>query len=168
MKHEHKPHPFRAAVLTVSDKGFRGEREDRSGQVLAEMIEAMGGTVIERRIVPDEREQITAALKKLARVADLVLSTGGTGIGSRDVTPEATRSVIEKELPGIAELMRMKSAEVAPTAILSRGLAGVAGCALIVNLPGSPKAVRECFSFIQQALPHALDLLGGAGECGQD
>jgi molybdenum cofactor synthesis domain-containing protein len=168
MKHEHCRLHFRAAVLTVSDKGSRGEREDKSGSVLAELIEEIGGIVVERRIVPDEREQIASTLSELARIADLVISTGGTGIGPRDVTPEATRSIIEKELPGIGEAMRMKSMEVAPTAMLSRAVAGTVGCALIVNFPGSPKAVRECFAFIKSALPHAMELLrGSGGECGK-
>jgi len=168
MKQAHQHKDFRAAVLTVSDKGSRGEREDKSGEVLTELIEEMGGTVIERRVVPDEVKDIASALKELARSADLVVSTGGTGIGPRDVTPEATRSVIEKELPGISEIMRIKSIEVAPTAMLSRAVAGTMGCALIVNLPGSPKAVRECFSFIKPALPHAMELLqGSGGECGK-
>jgi molybdenum cofactor synthesis domain-containing protein len=168
MKHQHSSIQFRAAVLTVSDKGSRGEREDKSGELLVELIEAMGGTILERRIVPDERDQIASALRELARAADLIVTTGGTGIAPRDVTPEATRSVIEKELPGISEVMRMKSMQVAPTAMLSRAVAGTLGCALIVNLPGSPKAVRECFSFISPAIPHALELLGGSGgECGK-
>jgi molybdenum cofactor synthesis domain-containing protein len=168
MKHEHHHMSFRAAVLTVSDKGSRGEREDKSGLLLGELIQEMGGMIVERRIVPDEMEQIAAALREMATVAELIVSTGGTGIGPRDVTPEATRSVIEKELPGIAEVMRMKSIEVAPTAMLSRAVAGTLGCSLIVNLPGSPKAVRECFSFIKAALPHALELLRGTGgECGK-
>lgn len=167
MKEEKNRAPFRAAVLTVSDKGSRGEREDRSGALLCELLEEMGGTVVERRIVADEQDQIAATLKQLAASADLVVTTGGTGISRRDVTPEATRSVIEKELPGIGEIMRMKSIEVAPTAMLSRAVAGTLGCALIVNLPGSPKAVRECFSFIRPALPHALEMLGGGGECGK-
>jgi molybdopterin adenylyltransferase len=168
MKHPHVHKSFRAAVLTVSDKGSRGEREDRSGQVLAELIEEIGGIVLERRVVPDELHDIASALKELARSADLVVSTGGTGIGPRDVTPEATRSVIEKELPGISEIMRIKSVEVAPTAMLSRAVAGTLGRTLVVNLPGSPRAVRECFSFIKSALPHAMELLqGSGGECGK-
>jgi molybdenum cofactor synthesis domain-containing protein len=158
---------MRTAILTISDKGSRGEREDKSGAAIREMIEEMGGTVVEMRIVPDEKEQITSALKEMARSADLVLTTGGTGIAPRDVTPEATRAVIEKELPGITEVMRSRSVEVAPTAMLSRAVAGTLGRALIVNLPGSPKAVRECLSFIKPAIPHALELLRGeGGECG--
>ncbi|RJP73737.1 MAG: MogA/MoaB family molybdenum cofactor biosynthesis protein [Candidatus Abyssobacteria bacterium SURF_17] len=160
---------MRAAILTISDKGSRGEREDKSGATLRQLIEEMGGTVVEAGIVPDERPQIEAALRKMAQTAELVLTTGGTGIAPRDVTPEATRALIEKELPGITEVMRLKSVEVAPTAMLSRAVAGTVGCTLIINLPGSPKAVRECFSFIKPAIPHALELLRGkGGECGRE
>jgi molybdopterin adenylyltransferase len=160
---------MRVAILTVSDKGSRGEREDKSGLALREIVEGMKGEVVAYRIVPDEQAQIESALRQMAQSADLVLTTGGTGIAARDVTPEATRAVIEKELPGITEVMRIKSVEVAPTAMLSRAVAGTLGCALIVNLPGSPKAVRECLSFIKPAIPHALELLRGVGgECGRD
>lgn len=158
---------MKAAILTISDKGSRGEREDKSGPAIREIVEEMGAEVVEHDIVADEQAHIEYALRRLAQVADLVLTTGGTGIAARDVTPEATRAVIEKELPGITELMRMKSFEVAPTAILSRAVAGTLSGALIINLPGSPKAVRECLSFIKPAIPHALDLLRGDGsECG--
>lgn len=160
---------MRVAILTISDKGSRGEREDASGSTLRQIVEEMGGEVIERRIVPDERAEVESALRRMAQTADLVLTTGGTGIAPRDVTPEATRSVIEKELPGITEVMRLKSVEVAPTAMLSRAVAGTLGHALIINLPGSPKAVRECLSFIKPAIPHALELLRGeGGECGHE
>jgi molybdenum cofactor synthesis domain-containing protein len=159
---------MRVAILTVSDKGSRGEREDKSGAAIREIVEGMGGTVAAYEIVPDERSQIESALRRMAQNAELVLTTGGTGIAPRDVTPEATRAVIQKELPGITEVMRIKSVEVAPTAMLSRAVAGTLGCALIINLPGSPKAVRECLSFIKPAIPHALDLLKGeGGECGR-
>ncbi len=160
---------MRVAILTVSDKGSRGEREDKSGLAIREIVEGMNGEVVEYRVVPDERADIESALKQMAKSADLVLTTGGTGIAPRDVTPEATKAVIEKELPGITEVMRIKSTEVAPTAMLSRAVAGTLGCALIVNLPGSPKAVRECLSFIKPAIPHALELLRGmGGECGRE
>jgi len=160
---------MRAAILTISDKGSRGEREDKSGAAIREIVEKMGAKVVEHDIVADEKGHIEYALRRLAQVADLVLTTGGTGIAPRDVTPEATRAVIEKELPGVTEAMRMKSLEVAPTAMLSRAVAGTLGSALIINLPGSPKAVRECLSFIESAIPHALELLRGeGGECGGD
>jgi molybdenum cofactor synthesis domain-containing protein len=160
---------MRVAILTISDKGSRGEREDKSGSTLREIVEEMGGEVLEHGIVPDERSQVESALRRMAQTADLVLTTGGTGIAPRDVTPEATRSVIEKEVPGITEVMRLRSVEVAPTAMLSRAVAGTLGRALIINLPGSPKAVRECFSFIKPAIPHALELLRGeGGECGHE
>ena len=158
---------MRAAILTVSDKGSRGDREDRSGAAIREIVEEMGGEVVGYRVVPDEQDQIEAALRRMARSADLVLTTGGTGIAARDVTPEATRAVVEKELPGITEIMGLKSFEIAPTAILSRAVAGTLGHTLIINFPGSPKAVRECFSFVRPAIPHALELLRGTGgECG--
>lgn len=158
---------MKVAILTVSDKGSRGEREDRSGAAIREIVEQMGGKVVIYEIIPDERDEIESALRRAARSAELVLTTGGTGIGARDVTPEATRSVIEKELPGITEVMRMRSVEVAPTAMLSRAVAGTVGCALVINLPGSPKAVRECLSFIRGAIPHALELLRNeVTECG--
>lgn len=160
---------MRAAILTISDKGSRGEREDKSGAAIRKIIEEMGGEIVEHAVVPDERDEIERALRRMAGAADLVLTTGGTGIAPRDVTPEATRAVIEKELPGITEIMRLKSSEVAPTAMLSRAVAGTLGSALIVNLPGSPKAVRECLSFIKPAIPHALELLRGeGGECGRE
>lgn len=160
---------MRAAILTISDKGSRGEREDKSGAAIREIIEEMGGQIVEHAVVPDERDEIERALRRMAGAADLVLTTGGTGIAPRDITPEATRAVIEKELPGITEIMRLKSSEVAPTAMLSRAVAGTLGRALIINLPGSPKAVRECLSFIKPAIPHALELLRGeGGECGRE
>jgi molybdenum cofactor synthesis domain-containing protein len=158
---------MKAAIITISDKGSRGERVDKSGPAIREIVEQMGAEVVAQEIVPDEQDQIESALRRLAGEADLVLTTGGTGIAERDVTPEATRAVIEKELPGITEVMRIKSAEVAPTAMLSRAVAGTLGRALIINMPGSPKAVRECLSFIRPAIPHALELLSGeGGECG--
>lgn len=160
---------MRVAILTVSDKGSRGEREDKSGEAIREIVTEMGGEVVEREVIPDEQDQIAESLRRMAMAADLVLTTGGTGIAARDVTPEATLSVIEKQVPGITEVMRMKSVEVAPTAMLSRAVAGTLGSALIVNLPGSPKAVRECLSFIKPAIPHALELLRGeGGECGRE
>jgi molybdenum cofactor synthesis domain-containing protein len=158
---------MRVAILTVSDRGAAGERYDESGDVLAEMARKMDGEVVAREIVPDERDRIESALRRLARKADLVLTTGGTGLSPRDVTPEATRAVIEKELPGFGEAMRMEGLKVTPRALLSRATAGTVGGTLIVNLPGSPKAVRECLAAVMAAIPHAIEIAAGrGGECG--
>lgn len=160
---------MKVGVLTVSDKGARGEREDKSGPAIREMIEAAGGEVVRARIVPDEPGDIRAALIAWADEGlDLVLTTGGTGFSPRDITPEATKGVIEREAPGLAEAMRRAGAEKTPTAILSRAVAGIRGGTLIVNLPGSEKAARESLAAILPALPHGLDILkGAASECGR-
>jgi molybdopterin adenylyltransferase len=150
----------RATVLTVSDGVARGEREDRSGDVLAELLTEEGFDV-ERRIVPDEREEISAALVAAAESSRLVLTTGGTGVAPRDVTPEATAAVIEREVPGIAEAIRADSIAKTPHALLSRGIAGVRGAALIVNLPGSTGGCRDGFEVLRPALRHGLALLAG-------
>ncbi len=160
---------MKVGILTVSDKGARGEREDKSGPAIREMIEAAGGEVVRTRVVPDEPGDIRAALIAWADEGlDLVLTTGGTGFSPRDITPEATKGVIERETPGLAEAMRRAGAEKTPTAILSRAVAGIRGATLIVNLPGSEKAVRESLAAILPALPHGLDILkGAASECGR-
>jgi molybdenum cofactor synthesis domain-containing protein len=150
----------KAAVLTVSDGASRGEREDRSGDLLVELLTEEGFDV-ERRIVPDEREEIAAALVALAESSRLVLTTGGTGVAPRDVTPEATAAVIEREVPGIAEAIRADSIAKTPHALLSRGIAGVRGAALIVNLPGSTGGCRDGFQLLRPALGHGLALLAG-------
>jgi molybdopterin adenylyltransferase len=160
---------MKVGILTVSDKGARGEREDRSGPAIREMIEAAGGEVVRTRIVPDELEEIRAALLAWSDEGlDLVLTTGGTGFSPRDRTPEATKSVLEREAPGLPEAMRRAGAEKTPTAMLSRAAAGIRKTTVIVNLPGSEKAVRESLGAILPALPHAIDILKGtASECGK-
>jgi molybdenum cofactor biosynthesis protein B len=145
-------------VLTVSDRVSRGEADDRSGDALAELL-AADGYEVERRLVPDEREQIAGALRDLAGSARVVLTTGGTGLAPRDVTPEATRDVLDREAPGIAQAIRADSIAKTPHGLLTRGLAGVVGSALVVNLPGSTGGVRDGYAVLRPALEHALRLL---------
>ena len=145
-------------MLTVSDRVSRGEAEDTSGDTLAELLAADGYEVV-RRVVPDETGEIASALEELTGDAAVVLTTGGTGVAPRDVTPEATRSVIEREVPGIAEALRAESIAKTPHALLSRGVAGVRGAALIVNLPGSTGGCRDGDAMLRPALGHALSLL---------
>ena len=157
-----------AAVLTVSDKGSRGEREDESGAALEEALRAMGVTQVERAIVPDERDQIARELTRFADETEvnLVLTTGGTGFTERDVTPEATLEVLDRPAPGFAEAMRAGSLAKTPHAMLSRALSGLRGRTLIINMPGSPRACREQFAMIEPALPHAVEkLLDLGGDC---
>lgn len=164
------PRPvFRIAILTASDKRSRGEREDKSAAVIREMVAGLG-EVVAYAVVPDERQILAAKLREFCDTVgvDLILTTGGTGFSPRDVTPEATRDVIEREVPGLPEAMRAAGLKVTPHAMLSRAVAGLRGKTLIVNLPGSPKGVRENLSVILPALPHGLAILKGeASECGQ-
>lgn len=154
---------IRAAVVTVSDRSARGEREDVSGALLVELLSEVGATIISQEIVSDDLEPLTARLRSLAEREDvnLILTTGGTGLSPRDNTPEATRAVIEREAPGLAEAMRAETWKKTQTAMLSRGVCGVRSGALIINLPGSPKGVRECFEVVRPVLGHAIKILSG-------
>ena len=160
---------FTAGILTISDRGSRGERQDKSGEAIREIISGTVARVVNYDIVPDEKELIVEKLVKWADKdkLDVVITTGGTGLTPRDVTPEATLAVVDRIVPGFAEAMRAESLKKTPHAMLSRAVVGTRGKCLIVNLPGSPKAVRECLAVILPALPHAVETLKGqAGECG--
>lgn len=159
---------YRVAVITLSDTASKGEREDVSGQTIADIVTKAGYKVVFRKIIPDDGEELTKLLCELADTdkADLILTTGGTGFSQRDNTPEATMQAIERETPGISEAMRYYSLQITPRAMLSRGVSGIRKEALIVNLPGSPKAVRECLEYVIGALTHGLDILkGNTGNC---
>ncbi len=157
---------IRAAVITASTKGAQGERADESGPAMADALRANGVDVISTDLVPDDVERIVMSIRKAIRNgANVVLTTGGTGLSPNDRTPEATRRVIDREIPGIAEAMRARSLEKTPHGMLSRAIAGAAGSVLIVNLPGSPRAVRESLEVLLPVLPHAVELL--AGESGE-
>ena len=154
---------IRAAVITVSDACSRGEREDTSGSALVQLLTDRGAEIVEKKILSDDLDPLAQSLREFADRDDvnLIITTGGTGLGPRDNTPEATRQVIEREAPGIAEAIRAESLKVTPMGMISRGVCGVRSGTLIINLPGSPKAVRESFAVIAPVLSHALDLLAG-------
>ena len=159
---------FRVGIVTLSDKGYQGEREDKSGPKIKELLPAEQYEVVSMRILPDERAMIEEELIRLADLeqCDLVLTTGGTGFSMRDVTPEATLAVCDRNAPGIAEAIRTYSMTITKRAMLSRGASAIRGQSLIVNLPGSPKAVEESLTYILDSLEHGMDiLLGRDGEC---
>ena len=158
---------YRIGIITASDKGSRGEREDASGRLIATMLQELG-EIRSYQVVPDDAEQISREMIVMADQLglDLILTTGGTGLGPRDVTPEATLAVVDRQVPGIAEAMRAKSLEITSRAMLSRAVAGMRNKTLIINLPGSPKGVKECLEVILPALEHGLAIMKGeASEC---
>ncbi len=154
------------AVLTISDKGSKGEREDLSGSLIKEMLKSIEAEVKYYEILPDEKDLIKEKLIHYSKNVDVILTTGGTGLSARDVTPEATAEIIEKEVPGIPEAMRAEGLKKTSRAMLSRGIAGIRGKSMIINLPGSPKAVKENLPVILDVLPHAIEKLkGDTSEC---
>ena len=160
---------YRARVITISDKGSRGERVDTSGPRLKEMLQN-DFEVGEILIIPDEKNLIAETVRAQIdeEKYDLVVTTGGTGVGPRDVTPEATKEVIEKDLPGFAEAMRMESFKITPFSLISRAICGIRDQSIVINLPGSPKAAAECLSFVYKAIPHALEKVkGDPSDCAQ-
>ena len=150
-------------ILTISDKGSQGQRHDRSAEVIRDCLSKMESTITKYEIIPDEQEVIASKLAGWADEGwvDVIITTGGTGLSQRDVTPEATLSVVDKSVPGFGEAMRAKSLEKTPMAVLSRAAAGVRGECLIINLPGSPKAVQECLEVVLSAIPHAVEIIKG-------
>lgn len=158
-----------AAVITVSDKGAAGEREDKSGAVVTGILENAGLDIYSRHIIPDEKDNLVKLLGELCdQGVNLIVTTGGTGLSARDITPEATLAVIDREIPGMAEAMRAESMKVTPHAMISRAVCGLRGTTIIVNLPGSPKGAKECLDVVVPALNHAMDMAcGDASECAQ-
>jgi molybdenum cofactor synthesis domain-containing protein len=154
---------FTIGILTISDKGARGQRYDESGQIIRDIFSDFGSDIASYEIVPDERDIIRQKLAEWAdnKETDVIITTGGTGLGERDVTPEATIAVLDRVVPGLAEAMRAASLSKTPMAMLSRATAGVRGKCLIINLPGSPRAVRECLEVVLPAIPHAVDIIKG-------
>lgn len=160
---------IRVGILVVSDKGAYGKREDASGKKIEELIKGLDTEIVRKEIIPDEKDMIIEKLKDMVDCSkiDLVITTGGTGLGKRDVTPEATLEVIDREVRGFSEIMRVESFKITPHSIHSRGVTGTRGKSLIINLPGSPKAVEECLRIILPAIPHAIEVLKGeVEECG--
>lgn len=158
----------RVAIITSSDAGYRGEREDLSGPAVKEIVEAAGYQVVSAEILPDEREMLSARMAEIAdkNLAELILTTGGTGFSPRDVMPEATQDIVERSVPGIPEAMRAYSMTITKRAMLSRAAAGIRKQTLIINLPGSPKAVKESLTYIIDALGHGIEILTGeTGNC---
>ena len=156
---------IRTAILTISDMCSKGQREDTSGQTIEEMLPEDKFEVSHKIIIPDNYETIARTLRRFAdeQNVEVVLTTGGTGLGPRDVTPEATAAVCDRRVPGFAEILRSESYKKTPNAVLSRGVSGLRDKTLIINLPGSPKAVRECMEIILEVLPHAVDMIRGGG-----
>ena len=153
---------IKVAILTLSDKGSKGERKDTSGPAIGKLVEKINAEVVASEILPDEKALIKKRLISLCKKADLILTTGGTGVSPRDVTPDATREVIEYEIPGIAEAMRLKGLKKTPFSMISRAVAGVRGKTLIINLPGSPQAVKENLSVILPVLSHTIEKIKGS------
>ena len=152
-----------AVIITASDACARGEREDKSGEALIELLTELGAHIVAKEILPDDLEPLSDKLREYADRPDvnLIITTGGTGFGPRDNTPEATRRIIEREAPGLSEAMRLETLKHTPMAMISRGVSGIRSATLIVNLPGSPRAVRESFAVIKPVLNHVIDLLAG-------
>ena len=162
---------LKIAVITVSDKGYRGEREDRSGKYIVDYFKEKGWEVSDYAIVPDETDIIKEKLIDICdnEIANCIITTGGTGFSLRDVTPEASEEVIEKKVPGFSEMMRMEGQKKTPRAILSRGVSGIRKNTLIINLPGSMRGVKDNLELIYRSLPHGIDILAGRdAECGQE
>jgi molybdenum cofactor synthesis domain-containing protein len=149
------------AILTISDGCYKGERIDESGKYLKEKVEEKGWNVIKYEIVPDEKEMIEKKLIEFCNFCNLILTTGGTGVGPRDITPEATQNVIEKNIPGIPEILRIKTYEKSKFSVLSRGIAGIKGESLIINLPGSLKGVIDCFEILSDLILHSIEMIRG-------
>ena len=159
---------IKVAVLTLSDKGSKGEREDTSGPAIEKLVKTIGAEIIHSEILPDEKSQIKRKLVSLCKKADLVLTTGGTGVSPRDVTPDATKEVVDYEIPGIAEAMRAEGLKKTSFSMISRAVAGVRGETLIINLPGSPRAVEENLAVILPVLSHTIEKIkGSTKDCGR-